>query len=564
MVRNQHLAVTRSLRALRLFFASDVGREAIGWFLLLLAFLVAMNSLNVVNSYVGRDFMTAISERHPARYFRYALEYLGVFAASTVVAVFNRFTEERLRLLWREWLTRILINGYLSGHTYYRLKAREEIDNPDQRITDDVKAYTQTTLSFFILSLNSAITSVAFLGVLWSITPVLVFTAIIYAAVGTTATILLGRRLVALNNLQLKKEADLRYDLIQVRETAEAIATLGIEKAMRAFLRARLAQVVANTRLIIAVNRNLGFLTNGYNYLIQLVPLLIVAPLYMRGAVEFGVVTQSAMAFATVLGAFSLIVTQFDTLSTFAAVTDRLNTIAGAIEQSREPSAAAVEIVEDDTRVAYEQLTLWMPRDRLVLVRDLSLSVPAGRTLLVIGPNAKAKDALFVATAGVWEDGDGRIVCPHRDLIHFVPQRPLVIRSTLRARLLITTPDRPVDDSTLHEVLRAVDLEAAVERVGGLDVEHDWTSAFSLGEQHLIAIARLLLVRPRFAFLNQVAETLSTEKVELMYDVLSKAEITYLTIGENHHLAAFHDEVLELDNDGRWRHAPSTSEITHS
>jgi putative ATP-binding cassette transporter len=202
MVQNQHLALTRSLRALRLFFRSDVGRQALGWLALLLGLLITINVLNVVNSYVGRDFMTAVSDRNTPRYAQYAVLYLGVFAASTVVVVFNRFSEERLRLLWREWLTRILMNGYLSGHTYYRLKAREEIDNPDQRITDDVKAYTQTTLSFFILSLNSAITSVAFLGVLWSIRPMLVFVAVAYAAAGTLATLLLGRRLVHLNNLQ--------------------------------------------------------------------------------------------------------------------------------------------------------------------------------------------------------------------------------------------------------------------------------------------------------------------------------------------------------------------------
>ena len=289
-----------------------------------------------------------------------------------------------------------------------------------------MKAYTQTTLSFFILSLNSAITSVAFLGVLWSIRPLLVVVAVLYAAVGTTATLVLGGRLVRLNNLQLKKEADLRYDLIQVREAAETIATLGIERAIRARLRGRLAEVVRNTCSIIAVNRNLGFLTNGYNYLIQLVPLLIVAPLYLNGEVEFGVVTQSAMAFATVLGAFSLIVTQFDTLSTFAAVTDRLNTIAGAIELSLDLPAPALELVEDDRRLAFETLTLWTPKDRHVLLHELSLSLAEGQSLLIVGSNASAKDALFTATAGVWEDGEGRIIRPHRDQIQFVPHRPLV------------------------------------------------------------------------------------------------------------------------------------------
>ena len=143
------------------------------------------------------------------------------------MAAFYRFSEERLRLLWRAWLTRLLIDLYMSRDRFYRLKARDEVNNPDERITEDVKSYTQTTLSFFLMSLNAVITSLAFLGVLWSITPWLVLVALIYAAVGSAMTVLLGRPLVRLDNLQLQKEADLRYHLIQTRETAEAIATMG-------------------------------------------------------------------------------------------------------------------------------------------------------------------------------------------------------------------------------------------------------------------------------------------------------------------------------------------------
>jgi putative ATP-binding cassette transporter len=416
-----------------------------------------------------------------------------------------------------------------------------------------VKAYTQTTLSFFIMSLNATITSLAFLGVLWSITPLLVVVAVVYAAIGTTATILLGRPLVRLNNLQLRKEADLRYDLIQVREVAETIATLGIEKAMRARLRDRLADVVVNNRAIIGVTRNLGFFIQGYNYLIQLVPLLIVAPLYLRGAVEFGVVTQSAMAFAQVLGGFSLIVTQFETLSTFAAVTDRLNAIAGAIEQPRVPAGAAIELVEEDDRIAYEGLSLWTPTEHHPLIADLSLSLPPTSRLLVTGPNATAKEALFVATAGIWEEGKGRIIRPRRGQIQFVPQQPLALRSTLRERLLVTMPERTFTDDQLLEALGRVGLGAIVERLGGLDVEHDWASALSKGEQHLVAVTRLLLDPPQFAFLNQVTDALGPDQVEQMYRVLSEASVTYLTIGENQHLQAYHDTVLELFDDGRWQ-----------
>ena len=294
MFENLNQAWSRSVQTIRLFFSSDARWEAISWFALLLTLLLTFSGLNVANSYVGRDFMTAISERDWNGFFKYAVIYLTVFAASTIVTTFSRFSEERLRLLWRSWLTRLLIDLYMSRDRFYRLKALEEVDNPDERITEDVKSYTQTTLSFFLMTLNAGITSLAFLGVLWSITPWLVMVALIYAAAGSAMTIILGRPLVRLDNLQLQKEADLRYHLIQTRETAEAIATMGAARTARECLRARLTAVVANNKRIINVTRNLGLFTNGYNYLTQLIPLVIVAPMYMQGQVDFGVVTQAA------------------------------------------------------------------------------------------------------------------------------------------------------------------------------------------------------------------------------------------------------------------------------
>jgi putative ATP-binding cassette transporter len=302
------------------------------------------------------------------------------------------------------------------------------------------------------------------------------------------------------------------------------------------------------------VNRNLGFFTVGYNYLTQLIPLLIVAPLYIHKDVEFGVVTQSAMAFAQVLGAFSLIVTQFETLSTFAAVSDRLHTITDAIERSRAPSVAPpISIADADDRVACEGVTLWTPTQRRVLVRDLSFALPAGRNLLIGGTNGHAREALFLAVAGLWEDGEGRISRPHAGNIQFVPRHPYAVRGTLRERLQINSPDRAFGDDQLRDVLRRVGLEEAVARVGGLDAEHDWGGALSQGEQHLVALARVLLIPPRFVFLNQVTEGLGPDQIGPFYRVLSQASITYLSTGENHDLIPFHDEFLELDEDGRWR-----------
>jgi putative ATP-binding cassette transporter len=541
------------LKTIRHFFRSEVRWKAIRWFCLLIGLLLTLNGLNVVNSYVGRDFMTSISDRRPRQFVTYAFLYAGVFACSTVAGAFYRFSEERLRLVWRTWLTGSLIDRYMSNDTFYRLQTRVEIDNPDERITEDVKSYTQTTLSFFLLSLNALITSLAFLGVLWSITPRLVIAAVVYAAAGSAATIILGRPLVRLANLQLKKEADLRYHLIQTRETSETIATMRAERPVRDCLHERLGEVVANNKIIIAVTRNLGFFINGYNYLTQLIPLLLVAPLYMRGEVEFGVVTQSAMAFSQFLGAFSLIITQFETISSFAAVTDRINRISEAIDQAQVPARAAIEIVEDNMRVAYEGLSVWAASEQQPLIRDLTLAVPHGSNLLVTGSDATAKTALFLATALVWEKGKGRLIRPERNKMYCISQHPLPIRCGLRSQLGLTSPASRFSEDQLTDVLHKVGLEALPSRIGGWDTEQDWSNALSHGEARLLAIARVLLANPSFVFLEKMDGDLTLDQVEHVYRLLSDAGITYLTVGENDHLRAFHDTILELNGGGAWR-----------
>jgi vitamin B12/bleomycin/antimicrobial peptide transport system ATP-binding/permease protein len=558
MVQSHGHAVARYLKTVRLFFSSELRSTAISWFGLLLGLLLTVNALNVVNSYVGRDFMTAISDRRPRQFLTFGVLYAAVFVGSSIVAAFYRFSEERLRLLWRSWLTGTLIDRYLANNAFFRLQTNEEIDNPDERITEDVKSYTQTTLAFFLLSLSAVITSLTFLGVLWSITPTLVLAAIVYASVGSAATILLGRPLVHLANLQLKKEANLRYHLIQTRETAETIATTGAGTAMRDCLHDRLRDVVANNTLIIAVTRNLGFFTNSYNYLTQLIPLMLVAPMYMRGEVEFGVVTQSAMAFAQVLGGFSLIISQFETISSFAAVTERLNTISDAIDQAEVPVAGAIEVVTDEARVAYEKLTLWKPKDQHPLIRDLTLAVPLGTNLLITGPNATAKTALFLATARVWEKGEGRIIRPAGDGICFVPKHPLAVRCGLRSQLVVPHAGKRSTDQELNDVLHRVGLERMVSRVGGLDPEHDWPTALSPEENRLLAIARVLLAAPRFVFLDRMDGDLTPDQIDHIYELFSELGINYLTLGEHASLHAHHDITLSLRGDGTWEIVPAS------
>ena len=546
------LAWSRFGRALKDFANCEVGWRARGLFGLLIALLVVFNALNVVNSYVGRDFMTAISNRDSARFIRQAIAYLAVFGASTLVGAFYSFSEQRLGLLWREWLTRQLLGAYLHRRAYYRLSGAGVLTNPDERIAEDVKAFTATTLSFVLMLSNATVTVVAFSGVLWSISRTLFGVALLYAASGSALTVLFGRRLVWLNYNQLDKEADFRANLVHVQANAESIALLRREGRLGARLRRRLDDLTANMRRLIAVNRNLAFFTNGYNYLIQIIPALVVAPLFIRGEVEFGVITQSTMAFSVLLGALSLVVTQFQSISSFAAVIARLGSLADALEGVRLPAAAPLDVREDEARVAYEQLTLRSSGNDHVLVRDLSVSVPHGTRALIVGPNDAAKVALFRATAGICENGSGRIVRPGLDAILFLPERPYLPPGTLRDVLLPTGREGAIGDEQIATLLRGLDLEAVLERMGDLDVERDWDNALSLGEQQLLSVARVVLAAPRFVFLERPRATLGAAHADRVLSLLRERSITYLTLGDGGDRLDDHDFVLELADDGGW------------
>jgi putative ATP-binding cassette transporter len=542
----------RFLRVVKDFLTSEVRWQARGLFAILIAFALTINGLNVVNSYVGRDFMTAIAQRDSSGFIRLAILYIGVFAASTGVAVLYRFTEERLGLFWRVWLTRRIVRRYLAERTFLWLKESATVGNPDQRIADDVRAFTATTLSFTLMSMNGVLAVLSFSGVLWTISPLLFGVAVGYAGLGTLAAIYLGRPLVGLNYRQSDQEANFRADLIHVSEHAESIALLRREGRLTSRLLGRIDGLADNFRRIIAVNRNLGFFTTGYNYLIQIIPTLIVAPLFIRGEVEFGVITQSAMAFAQLLGAFSLIVNQFQSISSFAAVIARLSTLAAAVEKG--PPAARMEVAEvaDRERIGYERLTLFSPENGAELLKNLTLDVPRGMRVLVTGPNEPARIALFRATAGIWPGGTGTIVRPPLDAIFFLPQRPYLPPGTLRDLLVRTEQSQIISDERVTTALHDAGLDAVLARAGGLDREQDWATLLSLGEQQLLALLRVVLARPAFAMLDRLSTALRPSQVRQALKRLDEHAITFITFAEDVEWADQHDAILEIDTEGAW------------
>ncbi len=268
---------------LKQFGATTEGALAKRMLTALLLLLLVINGFNVVNSYVGRDFMTAIEQHNMDGFVWQTLLYIAVFALTTIVAVCYRFLEERLSLLWRQWLTGEAVSLYLHNHTYYRMHLTHSIANPDQRITEDIRELTVSTLSFLLILLNATLTVIAFSGVMWSISPQLFVIAILYAVLGSAVTIWLGRPLVQLNYIHLDREANLRSDLLEIRENSESVALLRRERRLKSRLMKHLHELVDNTQQIIAVNRNMGFFTTGFNYLIQIIPALVVAPLFIQG-----------------------------------------------------------------------------------------------------------------------------------------------------------------------------------------------------------------------------------------------------------------------------------------
>ena len=543
--------LVRFVEMMRALIKSEVGGKAKALFIVLILFLFGINALNVLNSYVGRDFMTAIEHRNMSGFLRYALLYVGVFAASTVTAVLYRYAEERLGLIWRKWLTDRAVTRYLDNNTYFRLHDAGDLPNPDQRIAEDIRSLTSTTLSFVLLFLNASFTVVAFSGVMWTISPLLFAVAVAYAALGSFFTIYLGKPLVRLNYDQLDKEANFRARLLHVGENAASIALLRREGRLKARLLDRLEQLTSNYQRIIEVNRNLGYFTTGYNYLIQIIPALVVAPLFIDGKADFGVISQSAMAFGHLLGAFSLIVTQFQSISNYTAVIARLGGLRQAMDNARPPVVPEIESCDSCGIVDFQGLTLRSRRRGRILVDNLNLRIPMGTCVLIRTQSDSTKHVLFRASADLWDKGDGTILRPGLDDMMFVPERPYLPPGTLREALLHTGTEKQVTDEQILEILHSLKLESVLRRIGGLDTERKWGDLLSLSEQQLLAFARVLIAAPSFAFLDQPSRALSDAQVHALLRRLRDRGITYLTLGDDDDIT-YYDQLLEIAEDGTW------------
>lgn len=515
-------------------------------------------ALQAYFTYINRDLTNALVARNQPKFYRALLLFLGWFLVMVPIEAYYPWLIGRLTIVWREWLTHRYVAMGFQHRAFYRMGETGNVDNPDQRISEDLDSFASGTLDFFLLTAGAILTTVTFFGILWSLSRFLALVLIVYAAIGSYVSAVVGRRLVTINFNQQRYEADFRFGLVHVRDNAEPIFMYGGEAHETNQLNSRFSNLVRNFNLLILWRRHLGFVTASYGNLISLLPWFLLAPTYFAGKLEYGQIVQAASAFLTLQLSLSLIVNNFQRLTGYAAVVNRLATFEDECEAADAAEFNDRERIKtvEEQRIAFEALTLATPDRRKILVSDLSLAASDLEPLLLKGPSGAGKTSLLRALAGIWIEGGGLIVRPPLADVMFLPQRPYMLLGSLRDQLCYPRAT-PASDEQLRAMLAEVNLADLPERFGGLDAEMNWTDVLSPGEQQRIAFARLLLNRPRYAFLDEATSALDADNEALLYERLSASGISFLSAGHRPTLLKYHRNVLELAGPHDWTLSPS-------
>jgi putative ATP-binding cassette transporter len=532
----------------------------------LLAAVAAANLIQVginvrLNSW-RNDFYNALQNYEKAEFFY----QLGLFAALAgafiIIAVIGVYLQSMLQIRWRRWMTEVYLREWLGDKTYYRLQLiGDATDNPDQRISEDLRDFPAQTLNLSIGLVTSAVQAVSFAFILWDLSGPLaislgsreinipgymLWAALIYTALFTWITMSLGRRLISLNFQQQRLEADFRFSLVRLREYSESVAFYGGEARELDIFSERFGKVFNNFLAIMMRTMIIGFPQNGSSQAAVVFPYLVAAPRFFAERMPLGAIQQVADAFIQFQSSLAYIITAYNDIANWASIVQRLSTFRDRVDEIHTEQRAPQPIAIDRSGegVAVSDLELDLPNGKL-LRKDLRFDVRPGEALLIQGPTGTGKSTLLRAVAGLWPFGHGHVrLDPKRAF--FIPQKSYVPLGTLRHALVYPDPEANFATEQLVEVLKQVGLERFAS---DLDTADMWSQRLSGGEQQRLALARVLLAKPATIFLDEATASLDEAGQQMLYKTLRSLpwKPTIISVGHRATLPQFHDRVLELE-----------------
>jgi len=537
------------------------------WFMLGLIVLVLLivNAMNTSIGFIGNFLTNALIAKEKGEFHNWLFVYGMCFVFAAPILTGQFWLRERLGLLWRSWLTRNLIDGWMSNRAYYMLNPNDEesaeVDNPDQRISEDVKVFTNQMLTYIIGAFDSVLMLALNIAVLWHISPKLTIVLLCWSITNTVLLLVAGRQLVNVNYSQLKVEADFRYGLVHIRDNAESIAFFKGEGQEKHESLRRLDTLVTNYNRLILWRVLISVLQRMNSYGGVFIPYLILAPLYLDGEQKYGDFVQAQIAFRMVEDGLSFISSSIDGMALWAAGITRLEgfqTSIADLNTGKGKHFSQGEITQDTgaNGIIVLGAELNTPGGQSI-VNDLTLSVRTGESVLVAGPSGVGKTSLLRMISGLWVPQTGSVNLPAPGRVMFVPQKPYMILGTLREQLCYPKQPEDFSESELRDILHKVNLGHFIQRYPDLDVKQDWSRILSLGEQQRLSFGRLLLNRPAFAVLDESTSGLDVATERSLYTLLKSMHVGYISVGHRPSLASFHNNVLQLRGQGNWRLMPS-------
>lgn len=525
---------------------------------LLLAAVIGLSLFSVAISvwinHWYKDFYNALEKKDTAAFWQLIGYFGGIAAVAILGAVYRLYLTQMLTIRWRAWLTEKHFSRWLTHKNYYQLEQGGYTDNPDQRISEDLNNFTSGTLSLGLGLLRNVVSLVSFSIILWGVSgsievfgitiPGCMFwCALLYAAVGSWLTHLIGRRLIGLSNQQQRFEADLRFSMVRVRENAESIALYNGEPNERQRLSTRFGKVWHNFWDIMKVSKRLTFFTAGYSQIAIIFPFIVAAPRYFTGKIELGELMQINSAFGNVQDNFSWFINAYSELATWRATSDRLLSFQQAMSDN-EQRTPAIDVRPEGERLVIKDLGVDLADGRHLLT-DADMTVEPGERVMLSGRSGSGKSTLLRAMGHLWPAGHGSIRLPATRYL-FLPQKPYLPIGTLKAVLSYPQDDSVYPAERYAQVLETCRLPHLVNR---LDEANHWQRMLSPGEQQRLAFARALLFAPRWLYMDEATSAMDEEDEATLYQALidELPGLSIVSVGHRSSLKRFHRRHVRID-----------------